>query len=264
MLVSKAALAFLAGLAVVALSSVPTVDVGGAMSEPNVLATTCSAPSGPGPGYNASIGTRQNGRTVCVTIGEKLLVLLRAPQPNATPWSSVHPSRAGVVKIAPLTLMLSRGTTGTNFQAIRAGTIELSSQRAACPTPALGSASCDVIVLWRVTLVVRSRSSALIVPSGTGVFGIVTAGPTCPVEQVGNPCPPRPVAAEVDVQDVNGHSAASTRTDGAGRYALSVKPGSYTLVLVTGSTFPRCPSESAVISSSAPLRVDVSCDTGIR
>ena len=264
MLVSKAAAAFLAGLAVTASSSVFGGDVSGGASEPSARAATCIVPGGPGPGYNASIGTRQNGKTICVTIGEKLLVLLSAPLPNAAPWSSVHPSKAGIVKTAPLTLMLSRGTTATNFEAIRAGTIELSSQRAACSPPASGSGSCNTIVLWRVTLVVRSGSSALIVPSGTGVYGLVTAGPTCPVEQVGNPCPPRPVSAEVDVQDVDGHTSASTFTDSAGHYSLSVKPGSYTLVVVTGNSFPRCPREPALITSGAPLRADVSCDTGIR
>jgi hypothetical protein len=264
MLVSKAVAAFFLGLAMLASASVPVLDVAEASSGPSPLAATCTVPTGQGPGYNASIGIRQNGKTVCVTIGEKLLVLLSAPEPNAAPWSSVHPSKAGIVEIAPLTLMLSRGTTGTNFKAIRAGRIELSSQRSACSPPASGGASCDAIVLWRVTLVVRSRSRAPIVPSGTGVYGLVTAGPTCPVEQVGNPCPPRPVAAEVDVQDMDGRTIGTTRTDSAGRYSLSVKPGSYALVIVTGTTFPRCPSEPVSIPSGAPLRVDVNCDTGIR
>ncbi|MGA8295955.1 MAG: carboxypeptidase-like regulatory domain-containing protein [Acidimicrobiales bacterium] len=254
----------MAGFAALASAIVLALANNQAASVPSLLAATCTFPSGAGPGFNASIGIRQNGTTVCVTIGEKLLVLLRAPRPNATPWSAIRPARAGVVKIAPLTMMFSRGTTATNFEAIRTGTVGFSSHRPVCSPPATGTATCTSIVLWRITLVVRPRSSALILPSGTGAYGSVTAGPTCPVEQAGNPCPPEPVTAEIDARDAAGRTIASTRTNSAGSYALSLKPGAYTLVVVTRATFPRCPSEPITVSSGSPLRVDVSCDTGIR
>src|SRR5207249_1393233 len=35
---------------------------------------------------------------------------------------------------------------------------------------------------------------------GTGIQGMVQAGPTCPVERIDSPCPPRPLAATVVVR----------------------------------------------------------------
>lgn len=103
-----------------------------------------------------------------------------------------------------------------------------------------------------------------ITPAGTGAYGYVTAGPTCPVERPDQPCPPRPVSARVDAQDGSGRTVASTHTDQAGRYSLGLAPGSYTLVAVTGSAFPRCPPTAVTVRSGAPTRADIGCDTGIR
>jgi hypothetical protein len=101
-------------------------------------------------------------------------------------------------------------------------------------------------------------------PPGTGVYGMVVAGPTCPVQRVGQPCPPQPVAAEIDARDPNGHTVATTRSDSAGRYRLSLAPGSYILVVVTGAVFPRCPATPVTVTSGPPVRQDINCDTGIR
>jgi hypothetical protein len=100
--------------------------------------------------------------------------------------------------------------------------------------------------------------------AGTGAYGQVTAGPTCPVERADHPCPPRPVVAEVDARDASGRTVATTRTDQAGSYSLSLAPGTYTLVAVTGQTYPRCPPTPVTVGSGGPTRADISCDTGIR
>lgn len=96
------------------------------------------------------------------------------------------------------------------------------------------------------------------------MYGLITAGPTCPVERPNQPCPPRPVTAEVDARTGDGRTAAATHSDGAGRYALTVAPGTYTLVVVTGSTYPRCPNTTVTVQGGTPTRHDISCDTGIR
>ena len=101
-------------------------------------------------------------------------------------------------------------------------------------------------------------------PPGSGAYGYVTAGPTCPVEQAGHPCPPEPVSAELDARDAAGATVGSTRSDSSGRYALSLGPGSYTLVVVTGSGGPRCPNTSVTVAPGKSTRADISCDTGIR
>jgi hypothetical protein len=262
--VSKIAATCLLGLGVIASSSLIANASDGVTPTESKTASSCLVPHGSGPGYSASIGNLQNGRTVCITIGERLLVLLSAGSKGASPWSQIRVSKSGILEIAPLTLMLARGTTGTNFQAERSGTVRLTSQRPACAPTTSAVATCDAIELWQANVVVHRSAPSPRMPPGTGVYGLVSAGPTCPVERAGQPCPPRPVAAAVDARDADGQIVASTRTDNAGRYALMLSPGTYTLVVDTGSSLPRCPSDSVVITAGPPLHSDISCDTGIR
>jgi hypothetical protein len=96
------------------------------------------------------------------------------------------------------------------------------------------------------------------------VFGVVLAGPTCPVETADEPCPPRPVDATIDAQDAKGDVLASTRTDTAGHYSLALASGSYTIVASTGAGLPMCQPVTITVTSGPPIRTDISCDTGIR
>src|SRR5207244_5085437 len=98
-------------------------------------------------------------------------------------------------------------------------------------------------------------------PSGIGLFRTVSAVPTCPVERPDHPCPPRPVSAEVDARQ-GARTVASATSDGQGAYRMSLAPGRYTLVVVTNSSFPRCPSVDVTVPSGPPVRADISCDTG--
>ena len=122
---SKIAATCLLGLGVIASSSLIANASDGVTPTESKTASSCLVPHGSGPGYSASIGNLQNGRTVCITIGERLLVLLSAGSKGASPWSQIRVSKSGILEIAPLTLMLARGTTGTNFQAERSGTVRL-------------------------------------------------------------------------------------------------------------------------------------------
>lgn len=104
----------------------------------------------------------------------------------------------------------------------------------------------------------------LLPPSGTGAYGYVMAGPTCPVERQGQACLPRPVSAGIDAHSASGATVASTRSDSYGRYALELSPGTYTVVVVLPSGLPRCPETSVAVHPGFATRADVSCDTGIR
>ena len=97
----------------------------------------------------------------------------------------------------------------------------------------------------------------------SGVTGRVTAGPTCPVEQVGHPCPPRPVTATISAQKGR-RVVTRTRSDSNGHYAMTLAPGRYTLVVQTGSQFPRCPTTPVTVPPNQMVTADISCDTGIR
>jgi len=97
-----------------------------------------------------------------------------------------------------------------------------------------------------------------------GVFGRITAGPTCPVERPGQQCAPRPVSARVKALKRR-RTIASTTSNSAGDYAMGVRrAGTYTIVVDTGSTFPRCPTKTVTVGPSQSVEVDITCDTGIR
>jgi hypothetical protein len=98
----------------------------------------------------------------------------------------------------------------------------------------------------------------------TGLQGTVSAGPTCPVERVDSPCPPRPLSAEVDAKDASGRLAATTRSGSDGHYRLMLPPGTYTLTVASTGPFPRCPTPTGTVVAGSSATVDIHCDTGIR
>ena len=95
--------------------------------------------------------------------------------------------------------------------------------------------------------------------------GTVTAGPTCPVENLYSPCPPRPVAgATVSASDASNAVRGATTTAPDGSYTMALPPGTYEVSAATGSMFPRCSPVPATVVLNQVTTADVSCDTGIR
>ncbi len=90
----------------------------------------------------------------------------------------------------------------------------------------------------------------------SGLAGVVLAGPTCPVERVGQPCPDRPVAVHLRAGSVRFAS------DAHGRFRVALAPGTYTIVN-DGGTFPRCRA-TATVPADAYATITITCDTGIR
>jgi len=101
----------------------------------------------------------------------------------------------------------------------------------------------------------------------TGVGGLVTAGPTCPVERPGDPaCAPRPVdGAELLVTGADGSQAGQATTDKGGLFRLDLAPGDYTLVPqpVQGLMGTAQPVPFSV-RSGAETFLEIAYDTGIR
>jgi hypothetical protein len=58
--------------------------------------------------------------------------------------------------------------------------------------------------------------------------------------------------------------APATNSDAGGLYRLTLAAGTYTLVVSSGSSFPRCPPTGVVVTASQLSRNDIECDTGIR
>jgi hypothetical protein len=100
-------------------------------------------------------------------------------------------------------------------------------------------------------------------PANGFVAGRVTAGPTCPVERIGHPCPPRAVVAEVEARAA-GRVVASTRSRTDGTYRLELRGGTYTVVAVTQNMIPRCADRTVTVAATHTTSADITCDTGIR
>jgi hypothetical protein len=118
-----------------------------------------------------------------------------------------------------------------------------------------------VTIALTAALVACGRSASS--PATSGIFGSVTAGPTCPVEVQGSPCPPGLWTGEVTATDADGRVFRTT-TDDRGSYSLSLAPGSYQVVPVTSAGPPFGKPTSVVVVAGAAQRVDLTVDTGIR
>lgn len=96
------------------------------------------------------------------------------------------------------------------------------------------------------------------------VRGVVEAGPTCPVEMEGRPCPPRKVDdATVAAEDRGGRTVATARTDKTGAFRLSVPAGTYDLTAESRSVFG-CDAQRVSVADGRDASVRITCDTGIR
>jgi hypothetical protein len=100
------------------------------------------------------------------------------------------------------------------------------------------------------------------------INGDVVAGPTCPVEQAGRPCPPQPVAdRQVMIETPGGATAATTTTDASGRFSVAVAPGSYVLQvqIVPGQIGMWQVTPGAVtVTANHTTTIHLVLDTGIR
>ena len=120
-----------------------------------------------------------------------------------------------------------------------------------------------------VTLALAACGAPAVSPTpspGTGIQGVVQAGPTCPVERINSPCPPRPLAATVVVRDAAGHEVARTHSGADGHFKVDVGPGTYTVVglNIGSSMLPRPIPTTVTVTSGSYATVNVEYDSGIR
>jgi len=108
-----------------------------------------------------------------------------------------------------------------------------------------------------------SCASGAASPPGGGIEGTVTAGPTCPVEIQGSPCPPGVWTGTVRATASDG-AAHETQTDADGRYRLALAPGTYTVAPVIEGSGPPIAKPVTVTVGDAMQQLDLQVDTGIR
>lgn len=113
--------------------------------------------------------------------------------------------------------------------------------------------------------VTPAAATATLPPSGdTGIEGMVTIGPTCPVERIDSPCPDRPYAATIAVLDGAGRQVAEARSGADGRFRVLVPPGTYTLRPRQSGTLPHAAELSVTVAADHITDVQVVFDSGIR
>jgi hypothetical protein len=105
-------------------SSASTLPAGGGASAPS------ESPGSPSCAAHVVAGDAANGSTVCVTRGSDLTVLLRVTA--GSDWST--PEATGRALGAARPLPTPFGFVGWSFPAAAAGTAEVSTSRAVCPS----------------------------------------------------------------------------------------------------------------------------------
>lgn len=104
-------------------------------------------------------------------------------------------------------------------------------------------------------------------PLTSGVQGIVSLGPTCPVMQ--NPptqnCADKPYPTAITVYRAGSSSPFIVgNSNASGAYTFSLPPGSYTLKASGGTTLPRCAPVNVTVTSNTYATANIYCDTGMR
>jgi hypothetical protein len=98
--------------------------------------------------------------------------------------------------------------------------------------------------------------------TSAGLHGRVLRGPTAPVCRTGSSCS-KPAARATLLFTRSGRAAIRVRTDGHGRYRVTLPPGRYRIGIPRREGVAIAPA-SAVVLTGRERRVDFSIDTGIR
>jgi hypothetical protein len=98
----------------------------------------------------------------------------------------------------------------------------------------------------------------------SGIRGRALAGPQCPVEVEGSPCPDLPWVGVVIATDAASGKEFTAETDVEGRFELVLAPGTYEVTIKSGTMLPTAKPQTVTVEAGAFTRVVVSVDTGIR
>lgn len=103
--------------------------------------------------------------------------------------------------------------------------------------------------------------------SDSGVEGIVTVGPACPVVDSDRPCAPRPYSTMLVIREaLSGDVVTEAESDSAGRFRVALPPGQY-LLEPLGPTVVTEPTAAPVrftVESGVYTQVALRFDTGVR
>jgi hypothetical protein len=97
----------------------------------------------------------------------------------------------------------------------------------------------------------------------SGIRGQALAGPQCPVEIEGSPCPDRPFEGTVVATNTEDEDF-TVDTDAQGRFELALAPGTYEVSIVSEDQPPFAKPQTVEVQPGAFTRITVAVDTGIR
>ena len=117
-----------------------------------------------------------------------------------------------------------------------------------------------------VLLLAACGEAAPTADANTGIRGVVTLGPTCPVEQPGQaPCVTPYAAKLVITAESDGAVVARVTSAADGTFEVLVPPGDYVIAPEPGGDpFPVGQPVAVHVDAGAFSEVEVSYDTGIR
>jgi len=121
----------------------------------------------------------------------------------------------------------------------------------------------SIVAVLALSVSLSACASGAQEPAG-GITGIVTAGPTCPVEMANSPCPLGVWTGTVRATATDG-STQETQTDREGRYRLQLPEGTYEVIpVIAGGGPPSAASVSVTVAAGVMQTLDLQVDTGIR
>ncbi len=98
----------------------------------------------------------------------------------------------------------------------------------------------------------------------SGVEGHVTIGPTCPVENVSDPCPDKPYQATLTVLNLQGKKVTQFQTDANGYYHVALNPGDYVMHPESPNVMPHAAEQNFTVQANLFTTLDIVYDSGIR
>ncbi|MFY9587139.1 MAG: hypothetical protein WAT66_06765 [Actinomycetota bacterium] len=101
-------------------------------------------------------------------------------------------------------------------------------------------------------------------PRDSGIEGLVTIGPSCPVETPGADCADKPYAADLIVVERSSSDRVRLRSEAGGAFRVYLAPGNYRILSAANGGPPSLEFVDVVVRVHRFTRVTVRFDSGIR
>ncbi len=103
-------------------------------------------------------------------------------------------------------------------------------------------------------------------PPPSGIEGLVTIGPTCPVERIDTPCADKPYQATIVVKDASGGEVTRVESGQDGRFTVALAPGTYMVAPQSPNqaSYPFAKEQQVEVRAGAFTQVSIQFDSGIR